>query len=107
MKVHQKLDKQPKKDVSAFGHVAKRIHRFHLAPMISLPDSGIEQISRRGILAVAFVGGTFSGFLGGGAGYKTRHWLRSCQRKLPTAYEGRRTWVQGLKSVRLWPRRLE
>ena len=37
--------------------------------MISLPDSGIEQISLWVILAVAFVGGVFSGFLGGGAGY--------------------------------------
>lgn len=69
MKVHKKLDKQPKEDVSALGHVSKRIHRFHLPPMISLPYSGIEQVSLWAILAVAFTGGVFSGFLGGGAGY--------------------------------------
>jgi hypothetical protein len=69
MKAHKDLGEQPKGDVSAFGHVSKRIQRFHLAPMISLPDSGIEQISLWVILAVAYVGGTFSGFLGGGAGY--------------------------------------
>jgi hypothetical protein len=37
--------------------------------MIGLPDSGIEQISVWIILMVAYVGGVFSGFLGGGAGY--------------------------------------
>ena len=41
----------------------------HLAPMISLPHSGIEQVSLWAILSVSFVGGVFSGFLGGGAGY--------------------------------------
>ena len=37
--------------------------------MINLPVSGIEQVSLWAILAVSFVGGVFSGFLGGGAGY--------------------------------------
>jgi uncharacterized membrane protein YfcA len=37
-------------------------------PMINLPTSGIR-ISLWTILAVALVGGFFSGFLGGGAGY--------------------------------------
>ena len=37
--------------------------------MISLPTSGVEQVSIWAILAIAFVGGLFSGFLGGGAGY--------------------------------------
>ena len=37
--------------------------------MISLPSSGIESISLWIILAVSYVGGVFSGFLGGGAGY--------------------------------------
>src|SRR5579859_4397376 len=58
-----------KKDESAFAHIAKRLHRFHLPPMISLPHSGIERVSLWAILAVAYVGGVFSGFLGGGAGY--------------------------------------
>ena len=37
--------------------------------MIDLPVSGIKSISLWAIILVAFVGGVFSGFLGGGAGY--------------------------------------
>ncbi|HST30006.1 MAG TPA: sulfite exporter TauE/SafE family protein, partial [Chthoniobacterales bacterium] len=57
-----------KRDHSAFSHVTRAIQRFKLAPMIHLPASGVT-ISLWIILAVAFVGGIFSGFLGGGAGY--------------------------------------
>ena len=57
-----------KADQSAFGHVTKKIQGMNIWPMISLPTSGI-QISLWIILAVAIVGGFFSGFLGGGAGY--------------------------------------
>ena len=60
---------KPKQDESAIAHIAKQLHRFHLPPMVSLPHSGIERISLWAILAVAYVGGVFSGFLGGGAGY--------------------------------------
>jgi len=58
-----------KKDESAFDHIAKRIHNIKIPPMIKLKASGIQQISMWVILAVAFIGGVFSGFLGGGAGY--------------------------------------
>ena len=58
-----------KRDVSVIAFVAKAVHTFHLPPMISLPASGIAQVSLWPILAVAVVGGLFSGFLGGGAGY--------------------------------------
>jgi uncharacterized membrane protein YfcA len=58
-----------KADESALDHIAQRIHRIHLPPIISLPVSGIERISLWSILLVALVGGVFSGFLGGGAGY--------------------------------------
>ncbi|HXG94605.1 MAG TPA: sulfite exporter TauE/SafE family protein [Blastocatellia bacterium] len=58
-----------KYDESAFDHIAKRVHAIKLPPMIHLPVSGIERISLWAILLVAFVGGFFSGFLGGGAGY--------------------------------------
>ena len=58
-----------KKDESAFQHIAHAIHRLRLPPMISLPVSGVKEISLWVILAVAFIGGLFSGFLGGGAGY--------------------------------------
>ncbi len=59
----------PKEDHSAFSHIAKKIQSFGLPPHISLPTSGIERISLWSIIVVAFVGGFFSGFLGGGAGY--------------------------------------
>src|SRR6266508_3822319 len=58
-----------KKDHSAFGPVTRAIQRLKIWPMISLPTSGIRGISLWIILLVAFVGGLFSGFLGGGAGY--------------------------------------
>jgi uncharacterized membrane protein YfcA len=58
-----------KRDISVIAFVAKAVQRFHLPPMISLPASGIARISLWPILAVAIVGGLFSGFLGGGAGY--------------------------------------
>src|SRR5438552_12576759 len=57
-----------KKDHSAFGPVTRSIQRWKLWPMIKLPASGVT-ISLWVILLVAFVGGLFSGFLGGGAGY--------------------------------------
>lgn len=57
-----------KKDHSAFMHVTRSIQRLKLPPMIELPTSGVT-ISLWIILLVAFVGGLFSGFLGGGAGY--------------------------------------
>src|SRR5207253_4273579 len=60
---------ETKVDDSAFDHFARRIHGISLPPMIRLPDSGIERVSLWAILLVAFVGGFFSGFLGGGAGY--------------------------------------
>lgn len=58
-----------KKDESAFDHIAKRIHKIKIPPMIKLRSSGIQQISVWVIMVVAFIGGVFSGFLGGGAGY--------------------------------------
>jgi uncharacterized membrane protein YfcA len=57
-----------KDDHSAFGPVTQTIQRLKFWPMITLPTSGIR-ISLWTILLVAFVGGVFSGFLGGGAGY--------------------------------------
>jgi len=57
-----------KHDESAFEHVTHAIQRLRLWPMVSLPASGVT-ISLWIILFVAFIGGVFSGFLGGGAGY--------------------------------------
>ncbi len=58
-----------KRDHTAFAHIAKKIQALHLPPMIELPVSGVKSISVWVIVGVAFVGGVFSGFLGGGAGY--------------------------------------
>jgi uncharacterized protein len=57
-----------KADESAFANVTKAIHRWRVPPMIQLPESGVT-ISLWLIMLVALVGGVFSGFLGGGAGY--------------------------------------
>ena len=64
-----KSRRKTKGDHSAFAHIAKKIQKVHLPPMIELPVSGVKSISVWVIVAVAFVGGVFSGFLGGGAGY--------------------------------------
>jgi uncharacterized protein len=58
-----------KQDHSEFMHVTRAIQRLKIWPMIELPVSGVKAISLWIILIVAFVGGLFSGFLGGGAGY--------------------------------------
>ena len=75
--LHQQKSRRPrakvpgtaaKQDESSFSHRTKAIQRFHLWPMISLPTSGVT-ISLWVIVLVSFIGGLFSGFLGGGAGY--------------------------------------
>ena len=58
-----------KQDVTAIDSFSKAIQRIKIPPIVSLPHSGIEAISFWAILFVSFVGGIFSGFLGGGAGY--------------------------------------
>lgn len=58
-----------RKDSSAMAFISKAVHRISLPPHVSLPVSGIASVSVWAILLVAFVGGFFSGFLGGGAGY--------------------------------------
>lgn len=58
-----------RRDHSAVAHISRAIHRIKLPPYVSLPVSGIARVSIWAILIVSFVGGFFSGFLGGGAGY--------------------------------------
>lgn len=58
-----------RQDRSAVEFIARAVHRISLPPHVSLPVSGIASVSVWAILLVAFVGGFFSGFLGGGAGY--------------------------------------
>jgi uncharacterized membrane protein YfcA len=59
----------PQRDESSFRHITAAIHRLRIWPMISLPASGVKAISLWTIVVVSFIGGLFSGFLGGGAGY--------------------------------------
>jgi uncharacterized membrane protein YfcA len=58
-----------KKDESSFKPATRAIQRVKIWPMISLPVSGVKSISLWMIVFVSFIGGIFSGFLGGGAGY--------------------------------------
>lgn len=56
-------------DAHSLSHVTRWVHSIRIPPMITLPTSGVRAISLWVILGVAFVGGVFAGFLGGGAGY--------------------------------------
>ena len=56
-------------DHLAFGFFARAFERIQLPPHVRLKQSGIESISIWSIVLVSAVGGLFSGFLGGGAGY--------------------------------------
>jgi uncharacterized protein len=58
------------KDRVAFGFFARAMEGIHrLPPHVRLKQSGIESISIWSIVLVSMIGGLFSGFLGGGAGY--------------------------------------
>jgi uncharacterized membrane protein YfcA len=57
------------KDKRAFKFISHWTHSLDWAPMMELPHSGIKKISVWAIMIVSLVGGFFSGFLGGGAGY--------------------------------------
>src|SRR5215469_2307475 len=58
-----------KQDPTAVDAFARKVQQIKFPPTIGLPHSGIRSISFWAILFVSFVGGIFSGFLGGGAGY--------------------------------------
>jgi uncharacterized protein len=58
-----------RREVSAFRHLAKMVQEFRLPPYVSFPVSGLTRISIWPIILVSLIGGFFSGFLGGGAGY--------------------------------------
>ena len=56
-------------DESSFSGLTKSMQSIPVWPVISLPTSGVKAISLWVIIIVSFIGGLFSGFLGGGAGY--------------------------------------
>jgi uncharacterized protein len=64
-----RASKNRKKDHSAFTGIARNVQKIKIWPIVSLPASGVKAISVWVILFVALIGGFFSGFLGGGAGY--------------------------------------
>lgn len=53
----------------AFEGVTRRMHRFRLPPLVSLPNSGIESISIWIVLGVSFLTGLLAGVLGVGGGF--------------------------------------
>jgi uncharacterized membrane protein YfcA len=53
----------------AFKGVTRRMHRFRLPPLVSLPNSGIESISIWVVLGVSFLTGLLAGVLGVGGGF--------------------------------------
>jgi uncharacterized membrane protein YfcA len=57
------------KDALAFQGVTRRVHRFKLPPLISLPNSGIESISLCVVVGVGFLTGLLAGVLGVGGGF--------------------------------------
>jgi uncharacterized membrane protein YfcA len=57
------------KDALAFQGVTRRVARFRVPPLISLPDSGIESISLWVIVGVSFLTGLLAGVLGVGGGF--------------------------------------
>jgi uncharacterized membrane protein YfcA len=65
----KKRSKASRADASAFKPVTRTIQNLKIWPMVSLPTSGVKSISLWVIVVVSFIGGLFSGFLGGGAGY--------------------------------------
>jgi uncharacterized membrane protein YfcA len=58
-----------KRDRLHFTGLIRRVHAIRLPPYISLPASGIKQVSLWAVIGVGLIGGFFSGLLGGGAGY--------------------------------------
>jgi uncharacterized protein len=70
--MHQRGAKQGSargKDRIAFGFFARAMEEIQLPPHVRLEQSGIQSISVWSIILVSVIGGLFSGFLGGGAGY--------------------------------------
>ncbi|MDQ6622059.1 MAG: TSUP family transporter, partial [Verrucomicrobiota bacterium] len=56
-------------DQHSFTGLTRAVQKIQLAPMISLPASGVKAISIWVIIVVSFFAGLLSGFLGGGGGY--------------------------------------
>jgi len=64
-----RAERMEARDALAFRGVTRRVHRFNLPPLISLPNSGIESISLWVVLGVSFLTGLLAGVLGVGGGF--------------------------------------
>ena len=64
-----RTERMETQEVLAFQGVTRRMRRFRLPPLISLPDSGIESISLWVVLGVSFLTGLLAGVLGVGGGF--------------------------------------
>jgi uncharacterized membrane protein YfcA len=56
-------------EVVAFAHISRRVHTIRIWPMISLPGSGIAEISLWVVLGVGLITGILAGALGVGGGF--------------------------------------
>lgn len=64
-----RTERMDAKEALAFQEVTRRVHRFRVPPLISLPESGIESISLWVVLGVSFLTGLLAGVLGVGGGF--------------------------------------
>ena len=64
-----RTERMEAKEALAFQRVTRRVHRFRIPPLISLPNSGIESISLWVVLGVSFATGLLAGVLGVGGGF--------------------------------------
>jgi len=56
-------------EVVAFAHISRRVHTIRIWPMISLPGSGIAEVSLWIVLGVGMITGVLAGALGVGGGF--------------------------------------
>jgi hypothetical protein len=57
------------KEVVAFANISRRVHTIRIRPMISLPGSGIAEVSLWVVLGVGLITGVLAGALGVGGGF--------------------------------------
>lgn len=56
-------------EVVAFAHISRRVHTIRIWPMISLPGSGIAEVSLWVVMGVGMITGVLAGALGVGGGF--------------------------------------
>ncbi|MAT96931.1 MAG: hypothetical protein CL608_07295 [Anaerolineaceae bacterium] len=64
-----RTEKMAVKEVLAFANISRRVHTIRIWPMISLPGSGIAEVSLWVVLGVGLITGVLAGALGVGGGF--------------------------------------